>query len=293
MSLKDEQFRVSKDEGLDISLSNKKNIQQALDSSKHGGKKSNRVHIISIKELHYGHINTVKTIAINKQSSVLREKYVWYSMCTVYFRDICDRLDHKDGMIQLYIKKQKLGLYSIGYEDLKIYVDTLGGKSRILCSELDTEEFKVMLVAYCPPDIMSMIVRKTKLDAIVQDWTVKTNKDIVYTIFKGDKYHAIKDICDVVLSTDPNIVVCNLGKLNAMHIYRQYVSGDNVDLHLSMLFCCYEDDVNDYSTMASTDLLKKLTIRDQIDTLRNVAAEDKIDNLSSKESKLILGLNIL
>jgi hypothetical protein len=70
------------------------------------------------------------------------------------------------------------------------------------------------------------------------------------------------------------------------------VSDPDSNVYIANIFCSRSSGYNVYSNMSHSDPMKRMCVRDQINTLISASLEDREDNLTSIESRLVVGLDV-
>lgn len=284
-------FESARDEALSIALSSKDTLQESLSVAKHGSTTKGRAPTLTIRSLLYGSVEPVKTICIHKCSNEYSVSYLWYSLSRVYFRDVYLSVQALDDCVRLYMDRDKLDLYVISLEDIVSGLQE-GCKYPLMIDIVGDPDDLCIEVNRIPGDIMLKCVRASPIDCIKDDWEVTGSVGEIQTVFKGDKYSSVYPYCDVTLSTNVNITIRHLGKTKAAVLYRMYASGEHIDLYLSRMVTSSDDEVVDYGNMAKDDIIKRMTIRDQISNIVESSLRGDVDLLSSRESRLMAGLDL-
>lgn len=286
------QFHSTRDEALDIALSVGQKLQSALDSAKHGfSASSSNSYTMSTRDILYGDIADVKTITVDNNTTRLMVLFKWYSMCNVKLKDIYSSISSKQFM-EIRISRIKMDLYVLDAESISRGI-FINNKDVRLKQYQDLEDDGIILyVSNPPPDILNRIVRKTSLDCYVDDWEVKGESDTIYTIFSGNKFENVMMYVHDTLSTDVSITVSYMGKVNASLLYDKYISEPNANIYIASIFCSRASGCNVYSSVSINEPIKRMCVREQVNTLVSSSLDRTQDNLSSIESRLVVGLNV-
>ena len=273
---------VTRDKALDVALSSKDDLQRAIDSSKRlrgGGTKKSHMRI---RDIMYGSGRATKTLAIHHNMYKAEVECVWYSLSTVRLKDVYSSMSIKDtGEIILTLSQDMIDLHLIDT------VQICQGLSEACVSATVVGQCEILLVG-ATANIVNSVVRTTSLNSSPEEWTCYEG-DPVVTVFQGDKYMNVVRHCDVVLSTDAPLNVSYMGKVRSAMLYRRYLSGPNVDLMVGTLLCSNPSLLAyDYSTLAYDDPIKRLTVRDLINSMVSMALSNKEDDLNSSESSLMV-----
>lgn len=277
-----------RDAALEIALSTRHNVQKALSSAKHGAQK---IHVtgcpLSIKDVMYGDRSSMKTLAIHNKSTEYLVAYTWYSSCDVYLKDLSPMLSMTpDGTVLVSIRRDKLDLHVISVVAI---VEALGEHCTLVQCVKDVDYVELSLHdAHC--NLMNVQLRKGKVTCSAADCAISEVDGTVYTLLPGNRYEQVVSLCDVALTTNSTLNVEYMGKINTAIAYRTYLSGGNVDIYTGTLL--YSEPTlaaYDYSHMATSSPIKRLTIREQINSMASVALHGAVDDMTAPESALMAG----
>jgi uncharacterized protein YuzB (UPF0349 family) len=284
-------FNALRDSAMDRGIA-KEGLQQQLDAVKHGvSKKVESAPFLDIKTITYGSAANVKTVAIDNDTDLVLVEYKWYSMCTVCVSDLMPSIDILHGETNIIIYTKYLHLFAMEPEE---FVDNLNAcyKNPII-SKHYVEGDK--LYAICKGQlygVASKVVRKTDLECPPGSWEIKKYKDSYYTQFRGDKYQSLYQVCDAVLSSDFSVTANNSSIFDAMMFYHAYVPNYELLPFLAIIAFSQPEEFSDFGNMSADSPLKRTVIRDQADAIIRNYEKGLVDNLTSKESCLIVGKNI-
>lgn len=215
---------------------------------------------------------------------------MWYSLCKVYVRDILLKLVPLAKGYELHLDNTKLDLYSLSVEVVSDYLRDTHKSELVLGHTQDASGSKIHLL-YLPGNIMLLQVRSPSLDATPSMWKVIGVTGQILTLIESEVYSDAYPHCDICLSTDVSIVVDHIGKAKAAVLYRRYVRDSNIDLYLSKMLT-KAGGIEDYKSMCESDVIKRISVRDQVTTLIEASLSGAYDDLSSVESRLMVGLGI-
>lgn len=287
-------FNIDRSPALDLALNTGAALQKAISSGKHGNV-GNVKGILSIKEILSATKKNVRTIGIHLNSAEDIVAYNWYRRSTITVADIYHSMnyDSSTGHYVINLQVKLMHLYVVTLEEI---IDSLRncvkGKDVFFKYYYSAKDIVCILLTDLICDICNYVVRKTSLDCTPSDWNIYVRKDIVYTIFKGDKYRNVFDLCDHTLSTNVNITVSFMGKINSAIIYKIYTDDNNVNLYLAKMLYSSKMLADNYSTMCKDSGMKRLTLREQQKHMLELVEKKAVDNLTTKESALIVGLSL-
>lgn len=280
-----------RDEALEVALSSKDRLQDALSSAKHGISGSWEKSVpLDLRSLLRCNSSDVYTITIDHNSTKLLTLHRWYCVCNVLLKDVYKSMRVEEQVYVVELDSIKMDLYSLtAIRILQGLIESIKGKCSIKLRG------NSIVSSLLPSDVLNRYVRKGKLNRGEESWKVYENKGDVYTSFKGNVFDSVAPYVDVVLSTNIEITVSRIGKVKALHLYKKYLREDdnvNTDVYLSNMFCANTYGCNDYYTMAKEYPLKRLGVREQEESLLSFALNKSVDNMSSKQSKLLLGVDL-
>jgi hypothetical protein len=273
---------VPRDRALDVALSTRDDLQRAIDSAKHSRANGTRRNYMRIRDIMYGGTKPTKTLAIHTSMSIPEVECVWYSLSTVTLKDVYTSMGVTDtGGVVVTLSQDRMYLYSVDIEQVcKSLSD--------VCASITQAGTHDILLFGAPANVVNTVVRSTSLDCTPSDWECHDG-DVVVTVFHGDKYMNVLRHCDVTLSTDASLNVSYMGKVRSCMLYRKYVSGEYVDLMVGSLLCSHTSlPAYDYSTVARSDPIKRLTVRELIKSMVSMALSGDKDDLGSPESSLMV-----
>ena len=283
-------FRRTRDIPLTIALSSKDSLQSSISAGKHGSEGSGAGGTVDLRSVLYGSINGVRTMCIHLNANMYSVSYLWYSMVTVYVRDVYQSYAYSSGEGQLTLSNEKLDLYVIDAQAIAASLDECMDRQMVQGVRV-LGGSTVLTLVEPPHDIMVRCVRKSSANISEGDWEMRGTVGEIRTYFSGDKYLLLSPYCDVALCTDMSVVVRHLGKAKAAVLYRRYLREDNVDLYLSKMLTQGKG-IYDYGTPHGSDTVKRMMVRSQVGTMVDAALEGSVDDLTSMESRLALGLSM-
>lgn len=280
-------FDRHRDAALEVALSSRHSVQQALSSMKHGiANRVQRVCPLSMKDILYGSYSGTKTLAIDENSSEYLVAYKWHSMASVQVRDLRVHISSLTSGYTIQINKTKLDLYVITPADLCKFIQSIC----TIISSTETEESVTIHVSDIPIDFMNRYARKSGIDCHCGDWQLSSDNGTVYTLFRGDVYANLLGLSDALMTNNTRLNVEYMGKVNTALMYRKYIVDSNLDLYVGTLLYSHPDSAaHDYSSTSKSDAIKRLTIRDQLSTVVSLSLNNASDELVSKESRLMAG----
>lgn len=284
-------FESARDGALDIALSTRDRLQDALNSGKHGI--SNSLPSgppLTIRELLYSNISDTRTIAIDHNTSRYMVLYKWHALATVRLENVLVNME-KLGDVVIRLSREKLDLYVLTVAEI---VNGLANYSKevIVSAYEDNKQHCHITLSKCPPDVLNRVIRRTVLDCSVSEWIVTGETGTIFTTFRGDKFKQVMEYADVTLSTNTNITVAHMGRVNAAILYNRYTNCHNKELQLANIFCANVRECNTYSSISRRSPVKRMSIRNQVSTLIAAALDGEADSLHTHESKLMVGVDI-
>jgi hypothetical protein len=281
-----------RDKSLDMALTTGIGLQNALSSMKHGMSRESETGVpITIRSLLSGGGKGTRTMTIHHGSNKYMVSYIWYSLSTVRLNRIMSAMDSTGGF-RVLLDKTRMCLYVITVDDVAKGISN--NNKDIIVTDYGNIDANLdyIILLHPPSDIANRLVRITDLDCTSDSWTVIEKNDTVFTVFRGDKFANVMQRADVTLSTDVNITVSYIGKVNAAILYTRYLREQGADLYVASMLCLKSSGINTYDTISSSSPLKRISVRKQIDTLVEASIDDMTDDLTSIESKLLAGRNI-
>jgi hypothetical protein len=285
-------FDSGRDRALDVALSTREKLQSALNSAKHGVSTAfGRGPPLTIRDLLYGNMSDMKTVTVHDDTTKYIVLFKWYSMSTVYLKDITTDVSIA-GNIIVHLDSMKMNLYVIDIEDVATGI-CMHNKDivDVYPSGTDENNFSLMFM-HSPPDILNRVIRRTSLDCHNGDWEIYGETGTIFTVFRGNKFTNVMTHADATLSSSPDVTASYMGKVNSVILYRKYINDINSDIYLANIFCSKDVGCNTYSNMNISSPIKRLSIRDQVSTLVSSTINNITDDLTSPESRLMIGLNI-
>jgi len=288
----DARFNSPRNKALDIALSVRERLQDALNSAKHGSSSARSSGSqLSIRSLLHSNVSDTKTITIHHDSTKYMVLFRWYSMCTIRLKDIFLSISVATE-VTIHLDKTRMEMYVISIPDV---VSGIASNNRdiLVCNHgsEDSGEYYIRL-SNCPPDVLNRIVRKTSFNCCDSEWEVTGEQGDIITTFDGNKFSNVMMYADVTLSTDVDITVSYMGKVNATILYSKYVTDDNSDLYIANMLCTRSKGNNTYRTIACDEPVKRMSIRSQVETLIESSLNNYTDGLVSMESRLMVGVDV-
>jgi hypothetical protein len=289
----DVDFDKERDITLDIALSSRHDVQKALSSGKHGSSNKRDAGCpVSLRDILYGDVASMKTLTIDMCSSEFLVAYRWYSSCNVRVRDIhagMHMIDHDRDILGITISKSKMDLYAIGVGDI---LSALRETHQVE-SSCGNDGDILLAIHNASQGIMNLRLRKSMLDCDPSGWKIVELGDRVYTLFKGDMYRQVCSMADVTFTTSNSLNVKYMGRISTAVLYRRHLSDSNIDMQVgAMLYSDSSLPAYDYSSVGNNDPIKRLTIRDQMNTIASLSLSDAVDDLTAPESALMSGLTL-
>lgn len=285
------EFESSRSKALDIALSVRSRLQEALSSAKHGMSNTNNSSPgITIRKLLYAGISDVETITIHHNTSRYLVLFRWYSMSTVRLRDIY--LDvNVSSITTISLSKVKMDLYVLTLQDIATGLNR-NNKDVVVASCHEESGICIINISSNTPDILNKLVRKTGFSCSDNEWSVSGEQGDIITTFNGNKFANVMSYADVTLSTNVNVTISYMGRIKAMMLYNKYARDEYSSIYLANILCSKEDSANTYSNISIDDPIKSMSIRSQENTLIKSALNNSIDDLVSIESRLMIGVSL-
>lgn len=275
---------------LDIALSSRDRLQNALSSAKHGNLSAfGKGMPLTIRHLLHSNVSRVRTVAVDLDSSRYMILYKWYSLCTLCLRDVYSTMYISSNNVVVSLDENKMALYVISAEEVLDGLSTNMGNKCEVCMSSSTE----LVMDNAPSDVLTRCIRKTALDCTEHDWEVYGESGTIITVFSGNKFSNVMSYCDNTLSSNPEITSAYIGRVCANLLYDKYVSGDHVEIYLSNIMCSKETGCEVYCNAFNDDIIKRLSIRDQINTIVTSTLNHSDHEIVSTESKLMTGMSLV
>jgi hypothetical protein len=150
-----------------------------------------------------------------------------------------------------------------------------------------------LMIERADSDLLNTVVRKTHIDCREGDWEVYGSVGTIMTVFRGNRFGNIMGSADVVLSSNPDITVSYMGRVNATLLYDKYIKEERSRIYIGNIMCSNVSGCNTYATMLKDDPLKKISVGNQLDTIVGYATEDYKYEPTSIESRLMMGKDVM